>query len=218
MAEPGLPDTGRARWLVVMAREPRAGAVKTRLARDIGTVAATGFYRHSLTSLTARVARDPRWRNIFAVTPDSAWYSRVWPTGVARVNQGSGDLGVRMQRVFDCLPPGPAVIIGADIPDVRAGHVADAFRLLGSHDAVFGPARDGGYWLVGLRRSPRIPDIFAGVRWSSPHALEDTLVNLEDASVALVEQLEDVDDGKSHRRLKDAGGRIILPPSRRSRS
>jgi rSAM/selenodomain-associated transferase 1 len=213
MAEPGLPATGRSRWLVVMAKEPRAGAVKTRLARDIGTVAATGFYRHSLAALTARLARDPRWRTIIAVTPDGACCSPAWPARVARLAQGPGDLGARMQRVFDSLPPGPAVIIGADIPDIRADHIANAFALLGSHDAVFGPAKDGGYWLVGLRRFPKIRAIFSDVRWSSAHALDDTLANLAGSSVAVVEQLQDVDDGKSHRRLKHAGGRVIKPRS-----
>lgn len=215
MAEPGLPAAGRAQWLVIMAKEPRAGAVKTRLARDIGTVAATGFYRHSLTSLAARLAGDPRWRTIVAVAPDVARLSTVWPAGVARLAQGPGDLGMRMQRVFDSLPPGPAIIIGADIPHVRAGHIADAFSQLGSNEAVFGPAADGGYWLVGLRRSPKTRAIFANVRWSSAHALKDTLANLDGCSVAMAGELEDVDDGKSHRRLKHAGGRIVLPRSRR---
>src|SRR3546814_16124850 len=83
-----------------------------------------------------------------------------------------------MDRVMRVLPPGPAVIIGTDIPDIRPRHAAAAFRALGRHDAVFGPAADGGYWLVGLRRRPTIPRAFDGVRWSTEHALADTRANL----------------------------------------
>ena len=138
--------------------------------------------------------------------------SPVWPRDVLLLPQGQGDLGVRLQRIFDGLPPGPVVFIGTDIPEIRASHLAHAFRQLGKHDAVLGPATDGGYWLVGLRRSPRIRSIFTGVRWSSAHTLDDTLANLDDASVALLEPLEDVDDRESHRRLADAGGRVVLSP------
>ena len=60
------------------------------------------------------------------------------------------------------LPPGPVVVIGSDIPGITARHIAEAFRLLGRHAFVFGPARDGGYWLVGARRRPAGPVISSG--------------------------------------------------------
>ena len=215
MADMVKPARGPRRWLVVMAKEPRCGAVKTRLSRDIGAVAATQFYRVTLANVSARLVRDPRWHTLIAVSPDTSIDSPVWPRGTALVPQGPGDLGVRMQRVFDCLAPGPAIIIGSDIPQVGAGHIAAAFRELQGHDAVLGPADDGGYWLVGLSRSPRVRNIFAQVRWSSDHALADTLDNLKGARVALAHNLSDVDDGHSHRRLGSAGSRIVLPSWRR---
>lgn len=199
-----------ARWLVIMAKEPRAGAVKTRLARDIGTVAAVRFYRTTMGSVVRRLSSGRRWQTVVAVSPSGAIRSPVWQRA-ARMPQGAGDLGVRMQRVFARMPPGPVVIIGSDIPEISTAHIAQAFRQLGAHDAVFGPAIDGGYWLVGLRRSPRTHRIFAQVRWSGAHTLEDTLANLRGSAVAMLEQLEDVDDGESHRRLGDTGGRVILP-------
>ncbi len=199
------------RWLVIMAKEPRCGAVKTRLAKDIGAVAATQFYRRTLNSVSARLTRDMRWRTLIAVTPDSAIHAPVWPDGAGLVAQGEGDLGARMQRAFDCLPPGPVVIIGTDIPEISGRHIAQAFRKLDSNDAVLGPCDDGGYWLVGQRRTPRVLDIFANVRWSSTHTLEDTLANLAGARVAMLEHLGDVDDGTSYRRLGSAGSRIMLP-------
>jgi hypothetical protein len=109
--------------------------------------------------------------------------------------QGPGDLGARMARVMKTLPPGPVVIIGTDAPDIRPPHIAQAFHALGRHEAVFGPAADGGYWLVGLRRRPRCPEIFAGVQWSTSAALADTLANIPKTSVAMLEILQDIDTG-----------------------
>lgn len=197
------------RWLVVMAKEPRAGSVKTRLARDIGTVLATGFYRTSLNVLLRRVGHDPRWRTILAVSPDTSLFAPAWPTGTARAMQGRGDLGARMQRVFDGLPPGPVVIIGTDIPEIAPQHIAASFQALGNSDAVIGPGEDGGYWLVGLKRSPRIRAIFSGVRWSSAHTLADTLSNLNDAHVETLDILRDVDGGDDWRALKAHASRVI---------
>ncbi len=194
------------RWLVLMARRPRAGAVKTRLAREIGVAEALRFYRATLARLVREVGDDPRWTTVLSVTPDIAVNDPVWRGAPARVPQGAGDLGARMQRVFDILPAGPAVIVGSDIPGVRAGHVADAFRSLGAADAVFGPAEDGGYWLVGLRRRPRVPRIFGGVRWSTRHVLADTLANCGGLDTATVATLSDVDTPADWRRWRRARG------------
>lgn len=197
------------RWLVVMAKEPRAGAVKTRLARDIGTVPATGFYRTSLSNLLRRVGMDTRWRTLVAVSPDTSLCSGAWPADSSVCPQGQGDLGARMQRVFDSLPPGPVIIIGTDIPEITPAHIAAAFQALGNADAVIGPGEDGGYWLIGLKRSPRIRAIFSGVRWSSANTLADTLSNLNDARVATLETLRDVDGGADWRALKIHASRVI---------
>ncbi len=188
-----------ARHLVIFARAPRLGAGKRRLARDIGAAQAVRFQRTMLALTLRRLAGDPRWTTYIAVTPDR---SRPWP--LKTIPQGTGGLGPRMARVARGLPPGPVVIVGCDIPDMTAGHIARAFHELGRCDAVFGPATDGGYWLVGLRRRPRFIDPFAGVRWSTRHALGDTLANLNRRSVALIETLSDVDEGA------DLAGRLIL--------
>ena len=82
---------------------------------------------------------------------------------------------------------------GSDIPAMRPAHIAQAFKLLGSADAVFGRAPDGGYWLVGLRRVPRVLKPFADVRWSGPNTLADTLANLAGKRVAFAATLSDVD-------------------------
>jgi rSAM/selenodomain-associated transferase 1 len=193
-----------------MAKAPVAGRVKTRLARELGVAVATRFARHSAAALVDRVARDGRWQTRLAVAPDASAALRIWPPGIARSGQGAGDLGRRMQRIMDQAAPGPVVIVGTDVPALRRQHIAHAFRLLGRHDAVLGPAVDGGYWLIGLRRRRRLPAAFANVRWSGPHALADTLLNLEGRSVAFAATLADIDRA-GDLRAGPSWGRRVLP-------
>lgn len=185
--------------LIIFAKAPRLGAGKTRLARGVGAVEALRFQRVMLAQTIRRLASDRRWTTWLAVTPDR---SGPWPRGIAVIGQGKGDLGARMARAARRLPPGPALIVGADIPGVSRDDIARAFHLLGDHDAVFGPAADGGYWAVGLRRRPCFFDPFGNVRWSSPRALADTLANLSGRSVGFLPVLEDVDDAASLARQK----------------
>ena len=156
--------------------------------------AALRFYRATLFATLRRLAADRRFRTVLAVTPDGA---RGWPPRIPRVAQGRGDLGARMWRACRRQRRGKVAIVGSDIPDLRSDDVARAFRLLGRAPACFGPAMDGGYWLVGF--GPRRPERpFAGVRWSTGHALADTLANCGGANcggrrVVLLRRLRDVD-------------------------
>jgi hypothetical protein len=176
--------------VVVFARAPRLGAVKRRLAREIGARAALNFHRSTLTRLVRALLADRRFNTVLALTPDRA-QCRL-PFCAARIDQGAGDLGVRMHRACARYPRGRVAIIGSDIPDATASDVVSAFRALGRADAVFGPAADGGYWLVAL--SPRRPARpFAAVRWSTDHALADTLANFAGRRLAMLRTLRDVD-------------------------
>jgi rSAM/selenodomain-associated transferase 1 len=192
----------RQRHLVLFVRAPRLGVGKRRLARDIGDLAALRFEQAMLRLLFRRLGRDRRWRLRLAVAPDSACAApRLWPHDVPIAGQGGGDLGARMQRALACCPSGPVILVGADIPALSAAHVINAFRLLGRHDLVFGPAADGGFWLVGARHPPSLPPIFRHVRWSGPDALSDALAGLpRRLSVGVAACLADVDDGVSFRR------------------
>jgi rSAM/selenodomain-associated transferase 1 len=191
------------RTLVLFVRAPQLGAGKRRLAREIGAVAALHFERIMVARLLRRLAADRRWRLRLAVTPDKARHrAPFWFGQIASAGQGSGDLGMRMCRALRACPPGPAVLVGADIPALDARHVWAAFRLLGSHDLAFGPAEDGGFWLVGARHPRHLPALFDGVRWSGPHALADTLAGLpRRMTVGFADRLEDVDDADAYRRL-----------------
>lgn len=197
--------------LIIMVKEPVAGRVKTRLAREAGTTAATAFLRTNLALTALRLARDARWHTLLSVAPGSACRSRMLPARIQRIPQGAGDLGRRMAHA--CSPRkhhGPIVIIGADIPAIRAQDIASAFAALRRADAVFGPAQDGGYWLVGLAPRQRGRPVFANVRWSSPHALSDTLANLETLRVALIAQKDDVDEAADLQRLSHLAQRLVV--------
>jgi rSAM/selenodomain-associated transferase 1 len=190
--------------VVVFARAPRLGAVKRRLARDIGDRDALRFHVATLTRLLRALAADRRFRTVLAVTPDRARFRL--PARVARIGQGAGDLGLRMHRAFWRFPRDRVALIGCDIPDAGPQDAHAAFRALGSAQAVFGPAADGGYWLVAM--SPRRPARpFANARWSSKHALADTLANFAGRRVVLLRTLQDVDTAEDWRRLVQPGKR-----------
>ena len=128
---------------------------------------------------------------------------RFWPGHLRRLPQGGGDLGARLARFLRRPPPGPVAIVGTDIPELGAAQIARAFRALERHDMAFGPSPDGGYWLIGARRRPPPPGLFRGVRWSTGHALADTLANLGPrCRSAFLEELADVDDGADYRRWR----------------
>ncbi|OUS07453.1 hypothetical protein A9Q96_05965 [Rhodobacterales bacterium 52_120_T64] len=178
-----------------MVKEPQAGRVKTRLGRDIGMTNAAWWFRHQTKRLIREVGTDPRWQLRLSVSPaPQGLHSRVWPAGIPRDPQIRGDLGVRMRHVFEASPKGPVVLIGGDIPGITTAIIRGAFEKLNDHDCVFGPAEDGGFWLVGMRRVGLLPvDLFKGVRWSCADTLTDTLGTLGGASVAFAATLRDVD-------------------------
>ena len=103
------------------------------------------------------------------------------------------------------------IIIGTDIPAIAPHHIADAFGKLGRSDAVLGATPDGGYWLVGLRRFPRVLRPCGGVRWSCEHTLDDTLVNLASHTVSRAEPLGDVDGAEDWHAVRAWSGRLVLP-------
>ena len=175
-----------------MVKEPRPGRVKTRLGADIGLTNAAWWFRHQTRRLLRRL-RDPGWEIILAVAPDrEGLASRVWPSDLPRLPQGSGNLGDRMARLMRATE-GPTVVIGADIPGIDKHHIATAFTALGRNASVLGPAPDGGYWLVGLAYPARAPiALFNNVRWSTEFAMKDTEQTLP-APVAHIMSLRDVD-------------------------
>lgn len=190
--------------LIIMARAPRFGAVKTRLGRDIGPLKAWRFYRNTLASTVNRLGRQSTWSTVLQVTPDRDVRSRrQWPNQARLLKQGRGGLGTRMERGLTGFPRGtPVVLMGSDIPGVTPQHIREAFKALGHADAVFGPASDGGYWLIGFANRRPIKRAFDDVRWSTAHALADTQANIGNKHIAFVRTMSDVDDGESYKQLR----------------
>ena len=148
-----------------------------------------------------RLSAGESWRCWISVTPDEASSERpFWPDTFDVLRQGTGDLGQRMAHSFHSLPPGPAILIGADIPSIEPHHIDAAFQALDDYDTVFGPAIDGGYWLVGTNRASAEGDMFENVRWSTEQALTDTLSNIArlGKTATQLEMLEDIDDAQAY--------------------
>jgi rSAM/selenodomain-associated transferase 1 len=199
--------------LVIMAKTPRLGFAKHRLAAGIGQAAALRFYRACLLHTLLKLGGTSRWRTLVAVTPDADVFAPVWRgisrSGVGLMQQGSGDLGARMQRIFSRLAPTSTLIVGGDIPALNHADIANAFAKLRGADAVLGPATDGGYWLVGLRGNARRMAPFTGVRWSTAHAFADTMANLGGRRVALAGTHADVDSVESFRAQRERAERLV---------
>jgi glycosyltransferase A (GT-A) superfamily protein (DUF2064 family) len=109
-----------------------------------------------------------------------------------------------------------AVLIGSDIPDLPESILSEAFRSLDDHDAVLGPARDGGYYLIGFRRDTFVPDVFRGIEWSTDRVFAETRRKLEQAtrSVYLLPEWSDVDTPEDLRDLKERNEGTAFAKSR----
>jgi rSAM/selenodomain-associated transferase 1 len=181
--------------VIVFARAPQLGRVKTRLARGIGPVGALRFYRLTMFATVRRLARDRRWETRIAATPDgAARASRRWPARLRMQRQGRGDLGQRMLAALAAIRGRPAMVVGCDIPDLDARAVGACLRALAGARVVLGPSGDGGYWLIGVRGVRLARRRLEGVRWSTAHARRDTVIRLAPLAVVEGPELDDVDE------------------------
>jgi len=190
--------------LIVFARAPEYGLVKRRLAADIGKQQALDFYTKTLKTLLEQMDGG-HWHLTVATDTASAKNHALFKN-LDLIVQPEGDLGHRMATILDHFRGSPRIIIGSDIPSVRPRHVQRAFEVLSDHDVVFGPASDGGFWLVGcsadfIADSSADNAFMKNVAWSTDHTLADTLATLPvDCRVATLSTLEDVDDVDSYQR------------------
>ncbi len=157
---------------------------------------------------TMRAALNGPWTPILYTAPDTDLGSSLgglWPLQLERRSQGIGDLTDRLNKGLREASPGPVLFIGADTPDITSGLIRQGVRALQTHDAVFGPSSDGGFWLFGLNKTKRTPSPFAPVRWSGPHAMADVRANLKTtAKVALLPTLIDIDEAEDWRAWRSA--------------
>lgn len=195
--------------LVVLAKAPRPGLAKTRLAaegrRTLEQAAqlARAFLEDTLASVRA-ASVERRW---LGFTPeDAAGEFAERAPDFERFAQARGDLGARIADAFErafAAGAARAVVIGSDAPQLGAARIESALAELGRCELVLGPARDGGYYLIGLAR-PR-PELFEGLAWSTERVLAQTLAHAQRAGlrVALLDELDDIDGDAELRRLEE---------------
>lgn len=183
--------------LVLFARSPQLGQVKTRLAATVGNARALEIYRDLVEHVVGHVRELSGVAAVIACTPDEGVSDmEQWFPGLSAEGQGEGDLGLRMQRAMDRAFARGAhrvVILGTDCPEADARVMQQAFSLLGQRDVVFGPATDGGYYLVGARRET--PPVFSGIPWSASNTLAVSVAAAQarGLDVALLDPLSDID-------------------------
>jgi rSAM/selenodomain-associated transferase 1 len=185
--------------VLVFVRAPLLGTVKTRLAATLGDQAALRIYRRLAEHAVLQAAALPGASIRIHHTPaDAGDDVRRWlAADAAYLPQDPGDLGDRLRTAFGqafAAGHAPVVVIGSDLPDLTTAHLHDALAALDVADAVIGPARDGGYWLLSLRRP--LDGVFDGIPWSTDTVFAHTLHRLRAAGVepAIIDELADVDE------------------------
>jgi rSAM/selenodomain-associated transferase 1 len=180
--------------LAVIAKAPVAGRVKTRLCPPCTPAEAAALAEAALRDTLAAMAGAAQTAGravARAIVLDGA--AGAWVDGERVVAQRGGGLDERLAAAFADLGGGPALIVGMDTPQLTGALLAEALVALDDHDAVLGPAADGGYWGIGLRRAD--PRVFLGVPMSVDHTLAEQRARLAELGldVADVATLVDVD-------------------------
>ena len=178
--------------LLVFTRNPELGKVKTRLAKTIGDKAALKTYK-ILLNHTAETIKN--------IECDKAIYysvkvreNDIWNASYQKYQQEGEDLGIRMFNAFkNSLESGykKVIIVGSDLYDLQEEHINKAFENLDSNDVVIGPAQDGGYYLLGLKKENKA--VFQHKNWGTSTVLNDTLQDLKNKSISFLEELNDID-------------------------
>jgi rSAM/selenodomain-associated transferase 1 len=183
--------------LGLFAKQPLAGAVKTRLAAATSPAWAAQVAAAFLQDTVERLAGIEA-RRLLGFAPDEGqdWFANMVRHRFELIPQGTGDLGQRMARFFSAQIASGArstVLLGTDSPTLPLDIVRQAFRELERVDLVLGPATDGGYYLIGC--GPRLPPVFEGIVWSSATVLAETIAHLNTGSwrLALLPPWYDVD-------------------------
>lgn len=181
--------------LIIIAKYPSKGSVKTRLKGHMPDNQILSLYTHLLESTIAELRSIPGVDTFIAYAPDHAkeYFSNF---KLSLIPLSDGDIGARMYSAFQFVFSKGyqnAALVGADIPDLSPNHILSAFDVLSSHDLVYGPAKDGGYYLVGMKEA--IKDLFVNIPWSSDQTLKKSLekAGRSGYSFELTETLSDID-------------------------
>ena len=186
--------------LQLFAKAPVAGAVKTRLIPPLDAAGAVALHRRlterAAAAVAAACAAIPDARSELWCSPgaDDPWLRALANRhGLVPRVQPASDLGARMRSALAAAMPGRALLLGSDCPDLDAAYLIAARDVLERADAVFAPADDGGYALVGCRG--RVPDCFGGIAWSTAAVMAQTRTRLRAGAVRWIElpPVRDVD-------------------------
>ena len=185
------------RRLALFARRPRAGEVKTRLTPAVPPPIACDLHRAMIEdAIAVAAAAQADERLLYWAGEPAGPEASAHPEGLREREQSGAHLGERLERAFDELLAAAAdraVIFGADCPALEPAALDRAFDVLEAHDVVLGPARDGGYYLIGLRR--RAPPLFREIEWGTSRVLDQTLARASRAGLAaaVLPTLDDLD-------------------------
>lgn len=181
--------------LLVMAKRPQLGKVKTRLANDLGDQNALLIYNELLTATEQLLIQADLNSYVFATGNGK---EQVFQSFKHRqFEQVGDDLGQRMRHAFETafaeFGAHPCLMIGTDCPEISVQHLENAVAALREHDAVLGPSKDGGYYLIGMNEL--IPDLFEGISWSTDQVLHQSLSALTSGcrTATLIDELNDID-------------------------
>ena len=185
--------------LIVFVRYPEPGKVKTRIARELGAEKAAEIYSLIAGSVIEEVSGSDEYGTaIYFDPPETEAAIRQWlgRDDVSYEPQSGVTIGERMSDAFDRVFSGgaeKAVLIGTDIPEITGEIVTEAFRILEYKDAVIGPAEDGGYYLLGLKKPA--PHLFSGIEWGSKTVFEQTIGRIRKLNIGYksLDTLRDVD-------------------------
>ena len=179
--------------LIIFTRNPELGKVKTRLAKSIGNENALAIYKSLLIKTHETIKNLDCDKAVYY--SDKVRNKDIWEDSIYQKFRQSGeDLGIRMQNAFEhafSRNYDKVVIIGSDLFDLTTDQILKAFKKLDSNDFVIGPAYDGGYYLLGMKFL--YSQVFKNKNWGSTTVFEDTLNDLQNRSIHLLETLNDID-------------------------
>ena len=180
--------------LMVFVRNPQLGAVKTRLAATVGDELALEIYMELMrytAEVTQKVLVDKKVLYSKKIEENDVWGKMNF----SKELQTKGNLGHRMENAFTtAFEQGykKVLIVGSDLYKLKASHIEKALQQLDEKEVVIGPAQDGGYYLLGLKKN--ILELFCNKSWGTSNLLKETLNDLKTKSIALMEPLNDIDD------------------------
>lgn len=179
--------------LLIFTKNPVAGKVKTRLAKDLGDDKALEIYKFLLEHSAAFTSSVNAEKHVYysdSITDQDIWDNKIYKKKL----QSGAHLGKRMENAFKNgfeENHEKIIVIGSDMYDIQAGDIEEAFRQLENHDYVIGPASDGGYYLFGMKSLNL--KVFKNKDWGTSSVLKDTLKDLQKEDVKLLETRNDVD-------------------------